>query len=355
MLKKCLIFFEFFFSDKKLIILHDDFSLEQKTGMKTMNRLKIVFNVGIFLVIIGFVWYMAASISRENFPVDGSAQETSTPFSSWYRQVESFKLPEEVNCFELYGDKLYISAGQTVYIFDTDGRKLANFPVGKDVRDITVDGEEIYLLYPTRVAVYSTDGQPTRQWEACSNLSDYCSLAVAGKAVFVTDAENKNICKYTTEGDFVKFIQSPAGFIIPSYSFDIDCWNDTVYCVNSGRHSVETYTLNGDFIASFGSPGSEAGFFAGCCNPAYISFTSGGALITSEKGNPRVSCFGRNGNFNGVLLDSKTLGGGNKAYEVKAINNKLFAAGKNKVTVFQCDKASASTCSGCAANCPLRR
>ena len=320
--------------------------------METMNRLKIVFNVAVFLVIIGFVWYVAASVSREDFPGDSSVGETSTSFSSRYRQVTSFKIPEEINRFDQNRSRLYISAGQSVYIFDTDGRKLANFPVGADVRDITVDGEEIYLLYSTRVAVYSMDGQPVRQWEACSNLSGYCSLTVAGNAVFVTDAENKNICKYTTEGDFVKFIQSPAGFIIPSYSFAIGNWNDTVYCVNPGRHSVETYTLNGDFISVFGSPGSKAGFFAGCCNPAYISFASGGALIASEKGNPRVSCFDRKGKFNGLLLDGKMLGGGNKAYEVKAMGNRLFVAGKNKITVFQCDKASASACSGCAAGCP---
>ncbi|MDR2914375.1 MAG: hypothetical protein LBV74_06050, partial [Tannerella sp.] len=109
----------------------------------------------------------------------------------------------------------------------------------------------------------------------------------------------------------------------------------TIYCVNSGRHLIETYTPDGDFIAAFGGPGAESGFFAGCCNPAYISFTSEGDLLTSEKGNPRVSTFERNGNFKEVLLNSRLLGGGNKAYEVGTDGERLFVAGKNKIMIYK--------------------
>jgi len=317
------------------------------------RALRWALNMAIFLVIVGFVWYMAVSVRQDDLQGDGTVQKSSESFSSPYRQIASFKLPSEINRFEVYGDRLFLSAGQSVYVYDTSGKQLAKFSVGPDVRDIRVSGEEIYLLYPTRIAVYSMDGKQDRQWEACSDLSDYCSFTIAGGAVFVTDAENKNICKYTTEGYFVKFIKSPKNFIIPSYTFDIDCWNDTIYCVNSGRHSVETYTLNGDFITAFGKPGTEAGFFAGCCNPAYISFTPGGALITSEKGNPRISCYASNGRFRSVLLDSKALGGGNKAYQVKAYRDKLLVAGKNRIATYQYDqKAAVSACSGCVAGCP---
>jgi hypothetical protein len=321
-----------------------------------MNKIsKITFNLAIFLVIIGFAWYIVSSINKDESPGSGIFQGVAEPLASHFKQVTSFKLPEEINRFELHDNRLFFSAGQSVYIIDIDGKQLAKFPAGQNVRDITVSGDEIYLLYPTRIAVYSLNGQPVRQWEACSDLSDYCSFTIAGDAVFVTDAANKDICKYTTEGNFVKFIKSPAGFIIPSYSFDIDSWNDTIYCVNSGRHLIEAYTLDGRFIVCFGKSGSEAGFFAGCCNPAYISFTLGGTLITSEKGNPRISCFERNGKFNGLLLNSKMLGSGNKACEVKTIGDKLFVAVKNKISVFQCNKTSVSgaACSGCT-GCPYR-
>ena len=320
-----------------------------------MNKVsKIILNLAIFLVIIGFAWYMVASINNDHLPGSGIFKGTSEAFESHHKQIASFKIPDEINRFDLCDNRLFIASGQSVYIFDTEGKQLGSFPVGTDVRDITIADEDIYILYPTRIVVFSMNGDSIRQWEACSELSDYCSFTVAGDAVFVTDAENKDICKYTIEGDFVKFIKSPRGFIIPSYSFDIDSWNDTVYCVNSGRHMIETYTLDGDFITAFGAPGSEAGFFAGCCNPVYISFAPCGAFITSEKGNPRVSVFWRNGKFKGVWLNSKMLGGGNKACEVRAMDDKLFVAVKNKIIVFQCDKASNTVCLKGCAGCPYR-
>lgn len=299
-----------------------------------MNKsLKIIINIAILLVVAGFIWYMVRSVNKDETTYAETRQET--PFNSRYKKVSSFDLPQEINRFELYNGKLYISARQSVYICDTGGNQLASF-TGKDgVRDITVGNNRIYVLYPTFIEAYSEEGVLVYEWEACSELSDYCSIALAGDFVFVTDAENKNICQYTTEGNFVRFIKSPRDFIIPSYSFDIESRNDTIYCVNSGRHLVESYTLDGKFIAAFGGPGGEAGFFAGCCNPAYITFTPDGEIMTSEKGNPRISSFERNGTFREVILNSRLLGGGNKAYEIRTDGSQLFAAGKKTINIFQ--------------------
>ena len=294
--------------------------------------LKILLNIAIFLVVVGFTWYMVRTINRGETTYAETTVEA--PFISPYKLVSSFTLPREINRFELHDGRLYIAAGEAVSIHDREGKQQASFRVKPGVRDITVEGKDIYVLYPSFIEVYSIDGELTRQWEACSELSDYCSFTLAGDFVFVTDAKNKNICKYTKEGNFVKFIRSPRGFIIPSYSFDIDHRDDTLYCANSGRHLVETYTLDGDFIAAFGGPGSEAGCFAGCCNPVYLTFSPEGKLITSEKGNPRVSSFERNGAFREILLNSRLLGGGSKAYEVRAAGDRLFVAGKNKISVF---------------------
>ena len=296
---------------------------------------KILLNVAIFLVVIGFIWYMVRFINKKETTYAETAKEELSISS--YKQISSFSLPQEINRFELYDGKLYISAKEFVYIYDCEGKQLASFLIKPDVRDITVEGENIYILYPSFIEVYSPNGELKHQWEACSELSDYCSFALTRDFVFVTDAENKNICKYTKEGNFIKFIQSPQNFIIPSYSFDIECKNDTLYCANSGRHLIETYTLDGEFIAAFGGPGSEPGSFAGCCNPVYLAFSPEGELITSEKGSPRISSFERNGKFKEILLNSRALGGGNKAYEIQTDGNQLFIAGKNKISIFGYD------------------
>ena len=301
------------------------------------KELKLLVNLVIFLVVISFAWFMVRSVNKDNTTKFWEKDHADDKFKSPYAPNGSFTLPENINRFDLHDDKLFVSAGQSVYVLNTQGEILISFPVETGARDIAIGGEEIFLLYPTHIAVYnSTDGQLLRQWDACSDLSDYCSFTVAGKSVFVTDADNKNICKYSIEGDLEGFINSPGGFIIPSYSFDVAVWNDTVFTSNSGRHLIESYTFDGNYINSFGVAGFEAGAFAGCCNPVFITFAPNGTLIASEKGNPRISRFTRCGKFLEILLNSRMLGvGGAHAREVRAADDKLFVTTRNLIMVFK--------------------
>jgi hypothetical protein len=277
-------------------------------------------------------------------------------FMSPYRLVSSFPT-EAISGLAQQEDRLYVAASRSVLVFDAEGELLHRFATGDEVvRDIAVDAKAVYLLHPARISVYSHEGEPIRSWEACSELSNYCTFALAAGFVFVTDMDNKNICKYTEEGNFVKFIDSPNKFIIPSLTFGIEYIGNKLYCSNSGRHQVEMYSLDGEYLGSFGKPGGAPGLFTGCCNPVYISQTSNGDVITSEKGDPRISCYGSDGSFRSLLLDSKSLGGGNTAYDVKVWKDKLFVAGKDKVSIYRYDAelAHSGACGGCGIDCPLR-
>ena len=277
-------------------------------------------------------------------------------FTSPYKLVSSFSVPDSIEALELMGDNLIVATATTVFMYDRKGSLLHQFAVGDTLRDLATDDENLYLLFPTRIAVYNRNGEWLRDWEACSDQSDYCSMTLSPGAIFVTDVANKNICKYTTDGNFVAFIQSPNDFIIPSYTFGITYTNGLLYCSNSGRHQIEKYTTDGKYVGSFGQAGGATGMFCGCCNPVHLTHTSTGEIITSEKGNPRISCYGEEGEFRSLLLDSKALGGGNTAYDIKIHNDKLFIAGKNRVSTFQYDQALAAktACSDCGVDCPLR-
>ena len=341
--------------------------------------LRIIINVLILLVVASFVRYMISSFSKDeaSYAMTETEQDMDI-FVSPYAKETSFEVLESICALELVDDKIYVATMNSVLIYDLMGTLLSRFEVsgivnyesgdlsagtgiigeaagetvGKSagaaadragktsnnavgVRDIAIRENLIYLLFPTSLKVYSHEGMEVKAWEACSDNSNYCSFTLASDYVFVTDADNKNICKYTTDGNFITFINSPRGFIIPSYSFDIDTWNDTIYCVNAGRQQIETYTLNGEFIASFGHPGGQPGAFAGCCNPSHILFTNEGDILTSEKGNPRICAFEKNGRFKNLLLNSKTLGGGSNAYDIKICDDKLYVALNKTVSVFK--------------------
>ena len=277
----------------------------------------------------------------------------SDPFISPYRFISSFSVAGPIESFDMAGENLLIATSNHLYLYDRSGSLLHTFSIRNNLRDIATDQEHIYLLFPARIEVYNHDGVWLRQWEAMSETSDFCSMTVGSNALFVTDAGDKHICKFTTEGDFVKIIKSPDGFVIPSYTFGITCSDGILYCSNSGRHRIEKYSFDGDYLGSFGKAGDAEGMFCGCCNPVHLTHTASGEIITSEKGIPRISCYGKNGEFRCMLLDSKALGGGNTACEVKIHNNRLFVAAKNLLSTFQYDStfAANSACAHCSTTC----
>ena len=284
-------------------------------------------------------------------------------FVSPYRRISGFLAPDEISAMELVGGSIYLATPNAISIYGMSGELQTNFATPSDVRDLAVLDGHIYALFPTRIEVYDYQGNELQTIEACSENSDYCALAVCPEGIFVTDAANKNICKYNLDGSLARFIQSPKGFIVPSYSFGITYVAPTgtetqgkICCSNPGRHLVESYTLEGEFISSFGKAGADAGAFSGCCNPVIVTTANNGELLTSEKGIPRISCYSEGGKFRSVLLDSKALGGGHSAYDVRVMKDKLIVCGGKKVSVFQYDKrlSQNTKCGQCDRDCPLK-
>ncbi|MCQ2196024.1 MAG: hypothetical protein MJZ60_00700 [Bacteroidaceae bacterium] len=277
-------------------------------------------------------------------------------FVSPYRRTFGFEVPDEITAFEVSEGSLYVAMPNLICVYGMSGEIQNSFPIPSDLRDLTVHNGLIYALFATRIEVYSREGDLQQQWEACSENSDYCAFAVCEEGVFVTDAYNKNICKYNVDGTLNRFINSPDGFIVPSYSFAITVMNGKVFCSNPGRHKVEQYDTNGNYLASFGKSGHEPGAFSGCCNPVILTPANNGELLTSEKGIPRISCYSESGKFRSVLLDTKALGGGSAAYDVRILNDKLVVAGGNKVSVFQYNRhqSQQTACGQCDKDCPLK-
>ena len=333
--------------------------------MNNRNKtLKISLNILLFILIVGFGYYMIHSILSEEKTIPASEENEENTFVSPYKKTNGFDAVSEILCFDVYKNAIYVVLIDKISIFDLSGKHQRDFKIEKGARDIVVESRDvardvsitIYLLYPTRIDLYSFEGEKKGGWEACSDNSDYCSFTTTKDYVFVTDAENKNIVQYDKQGGLLRFIKSPDGFVIPSYSFGIISINDTIYCSNSGRHIIESYTLEGKFIASFGENGVQAGAFAGCCNPVYLEKTPNGNILTSEKGNPRISCYSKTGKFRTILFTGNTLGGGTAAYEMHVSGENIYIASKKTISVYSFDPTlSEKSCVGCEEECPLRK
>jgi hypothetical protein len=302
------------------------------------KSLKLLVNLIILLVVVGFVWYLVQSqSSNQQFAADIPVE---APFDARFKQTSSFNVPDEIIRFGLYeNETLFVAAGEFIYIYNLSGSQTARFHLGAGIIDVTVYKDEFFVLYQTKIEVYNIDTQQlVRQWTAHLPNADHCSFTVAAGYVFVTDAGNKNFVRYAIDGEYIQTVISPNQFVIPSFSFDIEAYNDTLYLINSGRHLIERYTIYGQYVDAWGKSGSDPGRFIGCCNPNFISFTPDGDLITSEKGVPRVSLYTRNGEFEEVLLVGSLLSGNavgdNRPYQTIAVENKLIVAGRNRIMIF---------------------
>jgi hypothetical protein len=335
-----------------------------------MNKTaKILINIAVFVVVAFFVWFLVQS--QRSHDVTLATMRAEVPFEPRFELHSSFEvdifqesgIPQEITRFQLHDGRLYILTERSVFIYElgiiswtpapgtvvppgvstmqTTGIYVSSFAINPDARDIAVDmrRNEIYILYTSRIEVYNFEGELIREWEANNSETYFCSIGIAGEHVFASDAGNRVLVHYLYDGEFMRNIVSPNRFVIPSVpSFDVDSFNDTIFVINSGSHLIESYTEHGHFITEFGTPGLEAGSFAGCCNPIFISFTPAGYLITSEKGIPRVSLFTREGEFVEVLLNDRLLS--DNPFETRPFETRmcakgmLFVAGRNRISIF---------------------
>lgn len=335
--------------------------------MKQINRRQFLRQAGslaLGVAFIGtagtFVWKLfnsPGSLFHDEKEPDTPKQDGTPEFVSPYCRTAAFTAPDVIDALEVLDGNICLASQNNIYVYGLDGQLKNSFPVPSEVRDMAIYKGQLYLLFPSRVEVYEGQGfELVQEWKACNEDADYCCLTVMDEGVFVTDASNKHICQYNLDGSLARFITSPDGFIVPSYSFAITHIGDTIYCSNPGRHLVEAYTSKGEFIKSFGRAGSEDGAFSGCCNPSRLSCTNAGEILTSEKGVPRICCYGTDGTFRSVLLDEKMLGGGHVAYNVRVFQDKLIVTGEKKIQVFQYNPSMAAhtLCGSCTLDCPMK-
>ncbi|MCX7046504.1 MAG: NHL repeat-containing protein [Candidatus Sumerlaeota bacterium] len=130
------------------------------------------------------------------------------------------------------------------------------------------------------------------------------SLAISNYYLYVADAGNRRISRFTVGGDVIDDI---GPFVVPSPYFD--CAVDTtgtLYVGHSGELRVERFNQNGKRIGVWGEGGEAPEKFSGCCNPTNLAVFPDGRVATSEKGIPRVKIHDATGRLL-ACLDSKAF------------------------------------------------
>ena len=212
-------------------------------------------------------------------------------------------------------DRIYVAGDRAVRVFDAAGKALSTIKMPAEPRCLAVakDGT-LYVGMLDHVVVYGADGARKAAWPSAGENAIFASVAVSDENVFVGDAGNFVVLRYDKSGKLVGRIgekdprRNIDGFILPSPYLDVAIGDDDLLRVsNPGRLRVELYTLEGDPLGHWGKGGPEMDGFQGCCNPVQLAVLNDGAVVTSEKGLPRVKVHKKPGTLRSVVAGPESF------------------------------------------------
>ena len=124
--------------------------------------------------------------------------------------------------------RIYVAGDQAIEVLDSTGKSTATIRLDDVPACLAVAGPvdahtgRVYVGLPRHVAVLSEQGELVQQWPELPAKSTLTAIAVAGDNVFVADAGQRVVLRYSAEGQLLGTIgqadpdrQMP-GFVIPS-------------------------------------------------------------------------------------------------------------------------------------------
>jgi sugar lactone lactonase YvrE len=205
-------------------------------------------------------------------------------------------------------DTLYVVGDKQLAIMAADGKVRSTVTLPGRAGCVAVGDEAIYVGTSDHVEVYDRTGKHLRAWDALDDGAIIWSIAVSEASVFVADAGNRVILRFSKDGVLKERIgkkdkeRGVPGLVVPSGFMDIGV--DAIgqlWAVNPGRHLLENYAANGDIRSSWGEPSMAIEGFCGCCNPVHIAMMADGSVVTSEKGLVRIKVYNPDGSLKSVV------------------------------------------------------
>jgi len=214
------------------------------------------------------------------------------------------------------GQGIVVGGDTSLAIFATDGTRLKQWPAEATPYCLLPLGKDSLLVgYSNRYAILDANGKEQFKSPNLGRRTYLTSAAAYQDRLFLADAGNREvlICDRKSGEVLERFGKKEAdrgnpGFNIPSPYFALAVASDgKLRVANTGLLRVETYTLDGRFVSSWGEPGMKIDRFCGCCNPAYFTLTPAGDFVTSEKGLARINVYAADGRFKGAVAGPNLL------------------------------------------------
>ncbi|MBI3921195.1 MAG: hypothetical protein HY318_07235 [Armatimonadetes bacterium] len=210
-------------------------------------------------------------------------------------------------------DQVYVAGDKLVREFDENGTAQRDVRLADSPRCLGIGSNgTLYVGMKDHVEVLTPQGKREAVWKAVAPNALITSIAASNSGVFVADAGNRVVLRYDREGKLISRIgekdphKNAPGILLPSPYFDVAAASDGLLRVQDpGRHRIETYTLDGRYLSSWGKASMGIEGFCGCCNPSHFAMFPDGRYVTTEKGLPRVKVHDAKGNLQAVVAGTE--------------------------------------------------
>jgi ligand-binding sensor domain-containing protein len=272
----------------------------------------------ILVSVAGILYFGIRAISenpqkaQEN-PFEYNVDNFKKSDAGLHNYTEIRQIPVDVNKVKAITldseNNLYAAGQDLIQALNSQGNEVNSFPVTGLVNCLAVDeNSDLYLGFYDHIEVYDNKGTIKSRWESLGAKAIITSIALTQDSVLAADAGNTVVWRIDRTGKVIQKIgekneaKDIPGFMIPSPYFDLAIDPDGfLWVTNTGRHSLENYTSNGDFRSSWGEFSMKPEGFCGCCNPTHIAILEDGTFVTSEKGIPRVKVYNRIGELVSIV------------------------------------------------------
>lgn len=210
-------------------------------------------------------------------------------------------------------DRIYVSGDRSIRVFRDSGHLLLEISVTGIPRCLAIaDDGDIYVGMRDHIEVYGPDGAYKASWDKLGPNAVLTSVAVSENDIFVADAGNRVVLRYSRSGKLLNRIgerdeaKNIPGLVVPTPYLDVAIAPDGLLRVaNPGLLQIEAYTFDGYMEFSWGEASMAIQGFSGCSNPANFAILPDGRFVTCEKGLPRVKIYKPDGTFESIVAGAE--------------------------------------------------
>jgi len=240
----------------------------------------------------------------------GELRKTDTSQTMYVERMTVKPGQEEIHAVACgNGDRIYVAGSNACEIFEKDGKPAGKFSFEGVASCMALDKKgNIFIGLQDHVEVFDPSGTPLKKWKPVSDESVFTGIAVSDAGVFLADFGKKVVYRCDLNGRLLNRIgekdpqNKVPGFVIPSPYFDLALGKKgELWVANTGRHSLEQFSNEGNLNSAWGEASMAVEGFCGCCNPSHFAFLSDGSFVTSEKGIERVKIYSPQGVFKCIV------------------------------------------------------